>query len=679
MSIAEQESDNSFFAEFLDDYFAESEEHLTVLRRGLLALEQFVNDPRVERPLLDELFRSFHSLKGISGMVGVREAEKLAHEMESYLRALRQGEATLSEAGMSSLISGTKMLEQVIYARREQNPPPDIAQVISRLESVVPKAAPAVNPPPRAVEAPIDEPPGTTGLEARAAGGGEDGAKLWQFQFTPTPALAERGVNVNTVRARLQEFGEIRNSAPRVLPGGGIAFDFLVAGRADESTLVALGESGLTYEPYVDPAPQAPEPVRAGDPDAEAAKAAPSISPSNIVRVNLVRLDELMRIVGELVITRSRLEDNLKNAELDMDSPRWRALQETNLMLERQLRDLREGVMRVRMVAVGEIFERMRFVVLDLSREYQKKVRLDLSGQETEIDKLLIERLMDPLLHLVRNAISHGLEPTADREAIGKPAEGSIALRAFTAAETVVIEVEDDGRGIDRERVVGRAREAGLVAGDARVDDAALLDLICSPGFSTREEADRASGRGVGMSVVKNTVLGLGGALSLDSEPGRGTRFTIQLPVTLAIADALILSAGGQKFAVPQSSVREVMEIEPDSVRAFENNEIIQYRGGVLPVVRLARLFNLDEKYERAFHLFVVGDGLNAVGIAVDRILGQREIVVRTINDPLIQVAGITGATELGDGRVVLILDAAGLVRSLASARGAGRLPGIIK
>ena len=664
MSIVEQEPDNSFFSEFLDEYFAESEEHLTVLRRGLLTLERFVNQSQIDRSLLDELFRSFHSLKGISGMVGVREAEQLAHEMESYLRALRQEQAMLSEDGMDSLMAGTKMLEQVIAARRRQNPPPNITQVIAQLEALVRNGVQQAESPPLPLPtaAVVDESPQREPvIEAN-----EDGTKLWRFIFMPTPELAERGINVNTIRARLQELGELRNGAPQVMPGGGIAFEFLVATRADRKSFVELSESGLTCELYQEPALTTSGPVKRDNLDTNSAlNDAPAIAPSGIVRVSLGRLDDLMRIIGELVVSRARLEDNLKKAEPAMPATEWRALQETNLVIERQLRDLREGVMRVRMVAVNEIFERMRFVVSDLSREYKKRVRLEVSGQETEIDKLLIERMMDPLLHLVRNAISHGLEPAHEREAAGKSAEPTIWLRAFAAAEMVVIEVEDNGRGIDRARVAERASKLGLIAADAwSLDDAALLDLICSQGFSTRDEADRASGRGVGMSVVKDTVLGLGGVLALDSEVGRGTRFTIQLPVTLAIADALIVSAGGHKFAIPQSSVREVMEVEPHSVKAFENNEIIHYRGGALPIVRLARLFGLEEKYERAFHAFVIGSGLNGVGIAVDRILGQREIVVRAISDPLIQVAGITGATELEDGRVVLILDAAALVAS---------------
>ncbi len=678
MSISEQETNEGFFAEFLDDFFAESEEHLTALRRDLLALERFVNKEPIDRDLLEELFRSFHSLKGISGMVGVREAERLAHEMESYLRILRQGEARLTEEGLEGLISGTKMLEQVISARREQQPMPDIAAVISELQSIISQYEQNDN-----SNSPIAtaDPIASVGHKPTEAIE-HDAAKVWRFEFIPTPQLAERGVNVNSIRARLQEAGELRSSSPRVLAGGGIAFEFIVSSRADESSFASLGEEGVTFELFDEPVP-VPETLPNPDkPESASHKGSQVFAPSNVVRVNLSRLDDLMRMVGDLVISRARLEDTLKDAETEIPAPRWRALFETNQVMGRQLRDLREGVMRVRMVPVGEIFERMRFVVRDLSREYQKGVRLELRGQETEIDKLLIERMMDPLLHLVRNAISHGLESPGERQQLGKPLEGNIVLRAYTSAEMVMIEVEDDGRGIDRNRVAERAKGMGLIGENTSLDDRALLDLICSPGFSTREEADRASGRGVGMAVVQRSVLGLGGALTLDSQEGRGTRFTIQLPITLAIADALIVSAGGQRFAVPQSSASEVIEIDSASVKAFENNEVITHRGGVLPIIRLSRLFGLDKEYDRAFHAFVVGKGLNAVAIAVDRILGQREIVVRAINDPLIQIPGFAGATELGDGRVVLILDAAALTRirpAAAMMRPLNRTSGIVE
>jgi two-component system chemotaxis sensor kinase CheA len=394
------------------------------------------------------------------------------------------------------------------------------------------------------------------------------------------------------------------------------------------------------------------------------------LAPSNFVRVDLARLDDLMRLIGELVTSRARLDESLKHLQRHVAPSEWRALQETSLAMSRQLRDLREGVMRVRMVQVGEIFERMRFVVRDLARESGKEIRLELRGQETEIDKFLVERMMDPLMHLVRNAVSHGLETVEERVAKGKPPEGKITLRAATSGDNVLIEIADDGRGIDAERVAARARERGLVSGDVRLDEALLLGLICAPGFSTRDEADRISGRGVGMDVVCSTVEELGGTLTMATEKDGGTRFTIELPLTLAIADALIASVGGQRFAFPQTVVREVIEVEASSVRVLENNEIISYRGGVLPLVRLARLFGLEETTAgRAFHVFVIGSGASAVGLAVDRAIGQREVVVRGLNDPLVKVAGMAGATDLGDGRVVLILDVAALKHTVLGGR----------
>jgi two-component system chemotaxis sensor kinase CheA len=270
---------------------------------------------------------------------------------------------------------------------------------------------------------------------------------------------------------------------------------------------------------------------------------------------------------------------------------------------------------------------------------------------------------MDPLVHLVRNAISHGIEPPAERTAAGKPPEGVIRLSAAAVGESVIVEVADDGRGVDVEAVAARARASGLDVPPA-IDASTLLDLICAAGLSTREEADRASGRGVGMAVVKKTVQDLGGTLSVDTERGAGTRFVMQLPLTLSIVDALIATVSGQVFAVPQGSVNEVIEVPREAVRRLENNEVIVHRNAPLPLVRLSTVFGLDAPLRAREHVFVIGSGRHATGIVVDRIVGQREIVVRTIGDPLIKVNGVGGATELGDGRVVLILDVPGVVRA---------------
>jgi len=364
------------------------------------------------------------------------------------------------------------------------------------------------------------------------------------------------------------------------------------------------------------------------------------------------------------VISRARLADSLSRVERHVPASEWRAVQENALASDRQLRMLREGIMRVRMVPVGEIFRRMPLVVRDLARENGKRVKLELRGQATEIDKYLIERMMDPVLHLVRNAVSHGIEPPDVRIAHGKTPEGTITLSAAAVGDMVTLEVADDGYGVNEEAVVNKARQAGLIVPPGPLDAAAVLGLLCSPGFSTKEETDRASGRGVGMAVVKAMVEGLSGTMALDTEPGHGTRFIIRLPVTLAITDALIGRVGEEAFAIPQGSVREVIEIAEADVRQLEENEIVPYRDGALPLVRLSRLFGIASTARTGrLHVFVLGHGSASMGIAVDRIVGQREIVVRTLADALVRVDGVSGATDLGDGRVVLILDPAVLAR----------------
>jgi two-component system chemotaxis sensor kinase CheA len=318
--------------------------------------------------------------------------------------------------------------------------------------------------------------------------------------------------------------------------------------------------------------------------------------------------------------------------------------------------------MRVRLVPVGEIFRRMPFVVRDLARESGKRVHLDLRGQGTEIDKFIIERMMDPVLHLVRNAVGHGIETPDERIAQGKPPDATVTLAAAAVGELVRIDIADDGRGIDVPRVLERARAMGLPLPTGTPDSAGLLSLMCAPGFSTSEQTDRISGRGVGMNVVKAAVEALSGSLSLETTPGAGSRFTIQLPLTLAIADALIARVGDETFAVPQVAVREVIEVNADDVRVLENQEIVPYRGTALPLLRLSRVFSMAHRGGGRFHVFVIA-APNATGIVVDRIVGQREIVVRRIADPLVKSEGISGATDLGDGRVVLILDPTALTR----------------
>jgi two-component system chemotaxis sensor kinase CheA len=373
-----------------------------------------------------------------------------------------------------------------------------------------------------------------------------------------------------------------------------------------------------------------------------------------------------------LVVNRSRLEDTLHRVERQVPAREFRLLQEHESLMERQLRDLRERIMRIRLVPVGEVFRRMPFVVRDLARDSGKRVQLEIAGQGTEIDKFLIERMMDPILHLVRNAVGHGIETVDRRVAAGKPPDGTIRLAASTIGESVIIEIAVDGAGIDLAAVAQRAPAKGIRTDEGAVDSRVLLDIICASGFSTRDEADRISGRGVGMDVVRGTVQELGGTLEVDTEPGRGTTFTITLPLTLAVIDAIIAQIGDQTFAVPQSAIQEIIEVDPGSLRSLEQNELLTYRGRALPIVRLGRLFHISAAARPRLHAIVVGTGLSAVGLLVDRVAGHREIVVKTIADPLIRVDGVSGATELGDGRLVLILDVAALSQGVRARRRAG-------
>ena len=657
--MAASDQRESFAAGFLEDYYAEAEEHIASVSRSLLALEAALGSD-LPLSVVEDLFRSFHSLKGISAMVELREAEMVAHHMEGLLRAVLTGGRNLTSANFEMLVDGAKLLETVVLAKRSGNVLPDVRAFLEQLDRIAQRStrdnASAV----------------LTAPDAKAAEGnlGSAHPRVWRVTFRPSADLVGRGVKVDTVRSRLLEIGQVLSVAPRVIASGGIAFEFAVQTEREEA-LDAWRADGLIYEPMAPTHPVAEEAAEnqtRDERDRSFARQPWEPSPTvvtNFVRVDLARLDELMRLVGDMVVTRARLEDALQRVEQHVPFQEWRALQEHSSGMERQLRDLREGVMRVRLVPIGEIFRRMPFVVRDLARDSGKRVQLDLVGQATEIDKFLIERMMDPVLHLVRNAVSHAIETPEHRVAAGKSPEGTIRLSASTAGESMVLQVADDGAGIDGNQVFERARAAGIAVPEEPMDARGLLDVLCTSGFSTRDEADRASGRGVGMAVVRGAVQELGGTLAMETRVGQGTTFTVTLPLTLAITDAIIAHVGDHTFAVPQAAISEVIEVDTAALRQMEGNELLTHRGGTLPMVRLAKWFSIPTNPTARLHAILVGAGLTAVGLLVDRIAGQREIVVKTITDPLIRVDGISGATELGDGRLVLILDVAALSHTL--------------
>ena len=635
-----------FGDDFLDDYFAESDEHLAAIRHALLELETSIGDDSPPPHVTEELFRAYHSLKGLAGMVEDRHTEQLAHEMESYLLTLREGTAVLATDGVNALIEGTQALERAVSAHRDGVAPPDATAVLDRLQDLVKAGSSGTSSrsPVSDVLPPVQQ-------------------ELWECIFTPSPPLSSRGVNVNEVRSRLQAFGAITSAVPQVGDDGGVAFRFQFTGPVEPALVEQWRSDGMVCAPSAS-ALSLSEPVEAAELTAVDAPQT-ARSAGHYVRVDLARLDDLMRMIGDMVILRARLADALGRVEERIPVHEWRPIHENAVAIERQLRDLREGIVRVRLVAVGEIFRRMPFVVRDLARELDRRVHVSLSGQETQIDKYLVERMMDPVLHLVRNAVSHGLETPAERIEAGKPPDGTVSLTARASGEMVTIEIADDGRGVVVDRVLARAAQAGLAVPRATdIDDTALLDLLCSPGFSTRDEADRVSGRGFGMAVVRRTVQEMGGALRMVSRPGHGTSFTIELPLTLAISDALIAAVGGHIFAIPQNAVREVIEIEAAALRTLEGGEAVAFRGQALPVVRLSSVFGLQNDNRTRYHALLVPSGGGVTALMVDRVVSQREIVVRTTTDPLIRVDGIAGATDLGDGRAVLILDVAAVVRA---------------
>jgi two-component system chemotaxis sensor kinase CheA len=631
-----------------------------------------------------DLFRSLHTLKGLSGMVGDACAERVAHALEDSLKAAERTGAPFDATYLDAVFSGVELLGRCIESRRNGTTP-DIEPALDALARATPGARAAATSPARATPAVTsrDATLPVTPDDASAAGD-----IVHHFAFTPSLALTERGVGVDVVRTRLGTLGAILDAKPRIADGS-VVFDFWVsvaAGRAPDAGWTDDGLQWTAAAPAIDRASTS----ATGSAGVAGAPISGVASGASIVRVDLARLDGVMRLVGDLVVSRTRLDDVMREANAGNLAAVVDMLEEANALMERQLRRLREGVTRIRLVPVGEVFERLRFSARDAIRESGKQVALTFQGQTTEIDKLVVDRMLEPLLHLVRNAVSHGIEAPDERRARGKPPEGMLTLRAAASGDRIIVEVEDDGAGIDRERVAARARALGLLApGEATRDEATrgeatrgeplsderLLDVLCAPGFSTRDAADLTSGRGVGMDVVRSAIRDLSGDIALHTELGRGTRFVIELPLTLMILDAIMVLVAGQEMAVPQPALREILKVEASEVVSFENNDVVPYRGGVLPLLPLARLFGFahaDRARNAAFHVLVVGHEAAPVGLVVDRVVGLREIVVHPVADPLVALPGIAGATELADGRVSLILDTAALLR-LGQAQRDGR------
>lgn len=585
--------------------------------------------------VMQGLFRSTHSLKGICAIVGLRDAEHLAHVMEDVFRGFSKDEIPADASSIDVLIGATGAIEAIVgsfRAGRPQGQSKDAMDSLARLlrpeRAVQPSAGSAGGPREPAVDAVS---------EARARGD-----RVIAALFTPSKELTDRGMNITTVRERLESLGKVFSPRPIVKGRGVVTFEIPVAisGGAPDSS--AWADSGVSFSelPGFLPPPK-PEQRPAGG----------IVAPSHVVRVDLTRLDELMRIAGDMVVHRSRIEEKLR-VEGFLEG----GVRESFSGLSRSVREMREAVSRVRMVPISEIFDRVPFIVRDLARSSKKKARVELSGSQTEVDKFLVERLREPLLHLVRNAFAHGVEEEAERIAAGKPPEALISLRAAGAGDTVVIEVGDDGRGVDEEAVRRRAAETGTSA-EENGPPMTLLEILCSPGFSSRDAADTAAGRGIGMAVVATAARELGGVLSLSSVPGRGARFTLRLPLNLSIADAIVLSVGAGTFALAKGYIQEIIQADAAEIRAVRGVELVPHRDCMLPLVRLRGALGLEPKDSKRLLVVVSLTKRGPVGLVADAAIAQKEIVVRPLSDPLLRVPGVSGVTELGDGRPVFVLD----------------------
>jgi len=434
-----------------------------------------------------------------------------------------------------------------------------------------------------------------------------------------------------------------------------------VARRAGAPSLPAAQGNGRAA------APAAP----ATSPEPRGEEAASLRSASQAVRVDIRKLDRLMVSVGELVLVKSSLLAIAERQKAEGGDPALAAeLRRANRILERRLDDLQSGILEVRMVPLEQVFDKLVRMVRKLAREVGKEIELDVSGGAVELDKLIVEELSDPLMHLIRNAIDHAIEPPEERERRGKPRAGRVRLTARQKGNHVQILVEDDGAGLDEDRIREVAVERGLATAESvrELSRREVMNLIFVPGFSTARQVTPLSGRGVGMDVVKNNIANLSGIIDLQTERGVGTRFEITLPVTLAIVRALVVAVSGRTYAVPLNSVLEILEVRARDVRTLSTREVISVRGATLPLVRLARFFELSGAAPPdPFFVVVVGLAQERLGVAVDELVGQQDIVVKPLGAQLQGVRGIAGATDLGTRRTVLVLDVGTIIEDVGS------------
>lgn len=676
--------------QYLDMFIEESKEHLQAINANLLLLE---SDPG-NIGHVKEIFRSAHTLKGMSATMGFEDMASLTHEAENVLDLIRNQKLTITSDIMDVIFHSVDLIESMVIDITEGGDgSADVSAPVKKLRAIVAgdytadqevAAATAVAEA-EAVEAAEEE--GTPAEDHELDDyalmvlkqSKELGNNLMWITVTLNENCLLKAARSYMVFDQLESMGEVIKTKPsvedieneRFEQSFEIAYVTMQSVEKVRSTILNISEiQDVVIEPIQlkSEAPPAPVVTEVAAPvekkpvdNAQTAAAKKATAGGKTIRVDIDRLDILMNLFSELVIDRGRLEQLAR--EIGKSE-----LQETVEHMSRISGDLQNIILTMRMVPVEQVFNRFPRMIRDLQKDLHKKVNLEIIGAETELDRTVIDEIGDPLNHLLRNSLDHGIESPADRKKAGKPEEGTIVLRAFHSGNHVFIEVKDDGAGINKEKVLKKALERGIVnpANADSMSDKQIHELLFAAGFSTAEVVSDISGRGVGLDVVKSKIESLGGSVGVESVRGQGTTFLIQLPLTLSIISAMLVQVKDEKYAVPLSSIIETAVFKKDQIMMAHRQKVIDFRGRVVPLVSLQDIFQVPDNgadKEDEVAVVIVRKGEKMAGLVVDSFIGQQEIVLKSLGKYMVNVFAISGATILGDGQVALIIDCNALIK----------------
>ena len=661
-------------SQFHEVFFEEAFEGLDVMETGLLGLEP--DSLNVET--INNVFRAAHSIKGGAGTFGFSEISDFTHIVETMLDDLRSESIQLTENMVQILLESTDFLKRMLRAAQSSGSLSE-AEIQEHTEKLINFNDEDTIPPAlsdEALEAESQPEP-----ETSLASAGDETCTLWKIRFEPHRNLFATGNDPYRILRELAELGDLRTKLDAsALPDFGnlesdqcyLAWDLELSNSdvpeseirevfewvEDDAVIMITPEGATLATPEKEIA--APHKPEVASPRIEKKQEAQTPEVTSI-RVNIDRVDMLVNLVGELVITQSmlsRFKD--RDASIDVND-----LIKGIEQLEENTRELQEQTMRIRMLPVDNVFQRMPRLVHDLSRSLGKQIDLELIGKSTEVDKTVLEKISDPLTHLVRNCLDHGIETPEDRVNVGKSEIGRVEISAYHEGGNIIIKVSDDGRGLNRKAILAKAIERGVIEADADLSDGQIHQLIFSPGFSTAEEISDVSGRGVGMDVVKNNIEQLNGHIDVESREGQGATFIIKLPLTLAIIEGQLVRVGTDVFIIPVLSVIKSTQVrdEDHNVVAGEAS-MFRLEDDYIPIVELKDIYRIRSDYEKISDgILVVIDGVERFGVLVDEVLGQQQVVVKSLESNFKAVPTISGATILGDGTVAMILDMPGLLR----------------